>query len=82
MGTAGAMALETMSTDPVLGAPGQDVVSVAVVLVKTCLKEEWRLSNLFTQQVFREQIESVHGIVRTESCLGATARILLSRRCW
>ncbi|CAM9174338.1 unnamed protein product, partial [Ectocarpus sp. 13 AM-2016] len=32
MGTSGAMAFETMSADPVLGAPAQDVVSVAVVL--------------------------------------------------
>ncbi|CAM9619487.1 unnamed protein product, partial [Ectocarpus fasciculatus] len=50
-GTAGAMAFEAMTADPVIGAPAQDVVSVAVVLVKACLRKEWRCSNLFTQQV-------------------------------
>lgn len=63
-GTAGAMAFETMSADPVLIAPAQDVVSVAVVLLMVCLKRERRCSNLFTQQVGAVQIESVHGIVR------------------
>ncbi|CBJ29556.1 Membrane-associated tyrosine-and threonine-specific cdc2-inhibitory kinase (Myt1 kinase) [Ectocarpus siliculosus] len=51
MGTSGAMAFETMSADPVLGAPAQDVVSVAVVLLMVCLKRERRCSNLFTQQL-------------------------------
>ncbi|CAM9538032.1 unnamed protein product [Ectocarpus sp. 4 AP-2014] len=58
MGTAGAMAFETMSADPVLGAPGQDVVSVAVVLLMVCLKREQRCSNLFTQQELRTADET------------------------
>ncbi|CAN0033986.1 unnamed protein product, partial [Ectocarpus sp. 12 AP-2014] len=58
MGTSGAMAFETMSADPVLGAPAQDVVSVAVVLLMVCLKRERRCSNLFTQQELRTADET------------------------
>ncbi|CAM9743431.1 unnamed protein product [Ectocarpus sp. 13 AM-2016] len=50
MGPAGAMAFDTMSANPVLGAPGQDVVSMTVVLLMACLKKKRRGSNLFTQQ--------------------------------
>ncbi|CAM9933226.1 unnamed protein product [Pylaiella littoralis] len=48
MGTPGYTAFEGMSFEPVKGAAGHDVVAIAMVLLRVCLKEEWRSPNLFT----------------------------------
>lgn len=56
-GTPGFMAYESMAATPVVGAAGQDVVAVAMVLLMACLKKEHRFPNLFAKPVRQVRLQ-------------------------
>ena len=51
MDTPGYTSFEGMSSEPVKGAAGHDVFAIAMVLLRVCLRKEWRWPNLLTQPV-------------------------------
>lgn len=73
MGTPGYTAFEGMSSEPVKGAAGHDVVAIAMVLLRVCLKKEWRSPNLLTHPVRRVNCKAPRFLrVHAACCLSCT----------